>query len=307
MCLYPRLVKNPKYLKNKKNKGRPPLIPDCRVRYVPIGCGKCIECRKQKANEWRIRLGEQLKVSPGLFVTFTLDTESVDVLTSKVGNDDPNKIARCAVRLFLERFRKKYGRSAKHWLITELGHTSTERIHLHGIIFENISTEILQNLWQYGFIFVGDFCNEKSVNYMVKYMLKIDSDHPSFEGKIFCSPGLGANFVNQYTKAFYNRATNREYYKSKSGYKLGLPVYYRNKFYTEDERESLWLERLDKNERFVLGQRVRNFDTCESYNEYLSLLRDAQRLNRLSGFGDCSDKWKKGTYHAQLVELQEFN
>ena len=51
MCLYPRLIKNPKYKENKKNGGVIPAFLDERVLAVPIGCGECIECRKQ--NEYR--------------------------------------------------------------------------------------------------------------------------------------------------------------------------------------------------------------------------------------------------------------
>ena len=36
-------------------------------------------------------------------------------------------------RLFLERIRKKTGKSVKHWCVTEKGHTNTRRIHLHGL------------------------------------------------------------------------------------------------------------------------------------------------------------------------------
>ena len=41
------MIKNPKYLPNKKNNNNPPEITDERVKYVPIGCGNCIECRNQ--------------------------------------------------------------------------------------------------------------------------------------------------------------------------------------------------------------------------------------------------------------------
>ena len=39
-------------------------------------------------------------------------------------------IATLAVRRFLERWRKKYKKSVKHWFVTELGGKFTERIHL---------------------------------------------------------------------------------------------------------------------------------------------------------------------------------
>ena len=48
MCLYPRLLNNPKYRANKKNGGEIPQLKDKRTLLVPVGCGNCIECRKQK-------------------------------------------------------------------------------------------------------------------------------------------------------------------------------------------------------------------------------------------------------------------
>ena len=47
MCLYPKLIINPKYKVNKKNGGNIPPMIDERVKYVPIGCQKCIECKKR--------------------------------------------------------------------------------------------------------------------------------------------------------------------------------------------------------------------------------------------------------------------
>ena len=50
MCLYPKLIKNKKYLPNKKNNWNPPKCEDYRLLYVTAACGKCLECRKQKTN-----------------------------------------------------------------------------------------------------------------------------------------------------------------------------------------------------------------------------------------------------------------
>ena len=38
----------------------------------------------------------------------------------------------------------------------------------------------------------------------------------------------------------------KETYINSQGFKMALPVYYRNKIYTEEEREKLWIEKLDK-------------------------------------------------------------
>ena len=61
MCLYPKLIYNKKYTANKKNGGKIPPVSDERTRYVPVGCGKCIECMKQKKREWQVRLLEEIK------------------------------------------------------------------------------------------------------------------------------------------------------------------------------------------------------------------------------------------------------
>ena len=64
--------------------------------------------------------------------------------------DTDNKAAAYAVRHWLERVRKKTKKSVKHWLITELGHKGTERIHLHGIIWTKDS-ELIKK-WGYGYV-----------------------------------------------------------------------------------------------------------------------------------------------------------
>jgi hypothetical protein len=79
MCLYSKIGANPKYLPNKKNGGFIPEAPDIRVKAVPFGCGKCIECRQKKAREWQVRLHEELKDDTrALFMTMTFSNESLD-------------------------------------------------------------------------------------------------------------------------------------------------------------------------------------------------------------------------------------
>ena len=56
MCLYPKLIKNKKFEPNKKNGGVAPPVNDKRTLLVPVGCGKCMECMRKKANDWRTNL-----------------------------------------------------------------------------------------------------------------------------------------------------------------------------------------------------------------------------------------------------------
>ena len=126
MCLYPKLILNRKYLPNKKNGGKPPRIQDNRTKYVPVGCGKCMECRKQRARNWRVRLMEEIRHdNRGQFATMTFSDESLIALEHEIkqeqnidGYELENEIATLAVRRFLERWRKQYGKSLKHWLVS---------------------------------------------------------------------------------------------------------------------------------------------------------------------------------------------
>ena len=81
MCLYPRLMFNPKYKANKKNKGNVPHPKDVVQLYVPLGCGGCKECMKKKSNEWKIRMTKEQenKKPKGWFVTLTYSNENYTI------------------------------------------------------------------------------------------------------------------------------------------------------------------------------------------------------------------------------------
>ena len=54
--------------------------------------------------------------------------------------------------------------------------------------------------WKYGYVFIGNFVNEKTINYIGKYMLKDDLNNREFTGKVLTSAGMGKqNFVNEKT------------------------------------------------------------------------------------------------------------
>ena len=176
------------------------MIKDERTLYVPVGCGKCIECMNKKAREWQIRLYEEIKTTSEMkFVTLTFSEESLIKLEkeTKFKNTKKileNEIATTGVRKFLERWRKEFKTSVKHWLVTELGHNGTERIHLHGVIFSDDEDAIIKN-WKYGYIYFGTYVNEQTINYIVKYVSKIDNDHKGYIPKILTSAGIGKNFL----------------------------------------------------------------------------------------------------------------
>lgn len=315
MCLYPRLIKNPKYKRNIKNGGVIPPVFDKRQQFVPVGCQTCIECRKQKARAWQMRLMEDIKEHRnGKFVTLTFSTKSLIELSQlegvlgKEGYDLDNAIVTVAVRRFLERWRKKYKRSVRHWLVTELGHGDSEHIHLHGIIWFDDAKEI-EKIWQYGFVWKGyerndgsveNYVNGKTVNYIIKYLNKIDTDHLNYKSIVLCSPGIGQCYdtsgrirVNKYKPGRTDEA-----YRTESGHKIGLPIYWRNKIYSDRERELLWLEKLDKNERFVCGERV-SIENEEEEEEYYKLVSYHRRRTEALGYPKPDFIWKKKKYEEE--------
>ena len=307
MCLYPKLVRNPKYRVNKSNGGNVPILDDIRKSQVPVGCGKCIECKKQKASNWAIRLIEDIRINRSVFfVTLTFSNESLielkkDVL--KKGNAEgytlDNEIAKLGVKRFRERWRKKYKKSIRHWLVTELGGNRSERIHLHGFLWTD-SKEEITNKWSYGHVHYGKYVVEKTVKYCVKYLHKNDVKHENYNSIVLTSAGIGKEYLTK-QRIEEHRRNKRDYYLSSSGHKLKLPIYYRNKIFDEEEREDLWIENIEKNERYVLGRKV---DISEGEDEYYKLLKNAQQLNKKLGYGSDERDWEKIKYENERRMLK---
>lgn len=210
MCLYKRIVKNPKYKENKKNAGIVPHFSDIRVLSVPIKCGRCAECMKSKANEWKIRLYEEIKGQEltGHMVTLTVSENKLKYLHRKAREKTPeadeyeieNLAMSIAVRRFTESWRKEHKKSIRHWLITELGQNNTERIHIHGIVWTNEDKNKIQKHWKWGKVWAGyegrdTYVTEKTVNYIIKYVTKLDEKHRYYIPKIYASKGIGANWT----------------------------------------------------------------------------------------------------------------
>lgn len=348
MCLFSKITLNKKFTPNKKNGGVIPAVNDIRTLYTPVECGKCIECMRGKARDWKVRLQEDIKTyKNGKFIMLSFSNESIRELRNYVyevkekpfilGYELDNEIAIAGVALFRERYRRKYGYSPRHWLITELGHKGTENIHLHGIIWTDKTMNEIEERWQYGFIGRGrkqpdgsykNWVDNQSVNYIVKYVTKTDKDHQYYRPIILASKGIGARYLYQeqyyshceeWTKrrkngtwtverinkmikvsnnwGDWNRNTYKEdgktkdTYKTANGTEIALPKYYRRKIYTDEEREKLWIEKLNKNVRYVCGEKVE-----ADSKAYWKLLKYHQDRNARLGYGDAKQDWERYEY-----------
>ena len=322
MCLYSRFITNPKYKSTKKNGGVIPAIHDERVKLVPIGCGNCIECRKQKARNWQVRLHEEVRTkNNGKFITLTFSNDSIgeiyDYIRSKIkppyevpdGYNLDNQIATTGTRLWLERWRKHNKKSLRHWLVTELGHQNTENIHLHGIVWTDKDINEIRNTWKYGHIWptieqqANNYVNERTVNYIIKYITKQDADHKHYKSIILTSAGIGSNYINRYDskKNEYNEGNTNETYRTRTGHKIAMPTYWRNKIYSEEQREKLWIEKLNKEERYICGERI-NIKQDEKI--YYNILEYHRKRNKELGYGTDEKDWKQEEYERQCRNIK---
>lgn len=316
MCLYTKYIENPKYRANKKNGGVIPAVPDYRVRWVPIACGDCMECRKKKSREWLMRLTEEVKHNnKAKFITLTFNPESLSELRTALweqdkklgkeqerqGYDLDNGICTIAIRRFYERWRKEHKKPPRYWFINELGHGQTEHVHMHGIIWDT-DVDKIERIWKYGFIWKGkpirkgkviigyeNYVSEATVSYMMKYVTKVDFKHKHFKPLILCSNGIGRDYMKTMAaeQNKFNGDKTREYYLTKTGHKVSLPIYIRNKVYNEKERELLWIKKLDEEVRYVCGEKVSVKDNDEAYKQIRDYYRKKNaQLGYGSGFVD---------------------
>jgi hypothetical protein len=110
---------------------------------VPVGCGKCIECRKQNARNWQVRLQEEVKIDKtGKFVTLSFNDDSLDRLADSINFDEEgiekkdkltgyeldNAIATLAIRRYLERWRKKFKKISKTLVYNRIRNKKNRKI-----------------------------------------------------------------------------------------------------------------------------------------------------------------------------------
>ena len=316
MCLYPRILPNPKYKPNKKNGGNVPQVPDDRVKVVPIGCGKCYECRKQRRMDWVARLMYEYRHSTvkGKFVTLTYSDDALERLRERVCStiggevvpeyDLLNLVVSQSVKWWRESVRahKNYHKiemeHPKYWLCSELGHLN-DRLHLHGFVWSD--QDWIYDKWQFGWHNVKPISGSK-IKYATKYVMKTNPRNKGYIPKICCSNGIGAGYESSFdaTNNRYIGEDTNEGFRTTNGYKIALPRYYRNKIYTESEREKLWLHKLDKAERWVMGTRV---SVSDGEEEYFKVLKDKRVINRDLGYGGHID-WEEADYRESLKAVK---
>ena len=221
-CLHPLWIEHPT-LKKLKRYGFENTFTE--ESPIPIPCGKCHECLKRKASDWKLRLIHEWKYSTktAWFVTLTIDPAYYS----------PDLNPSVLMRSFLESIRHATGKSVRHWFVTELGEEH-DRLHFHGIVFDcSLTFNEFRKHWKFGFSWLG-YCTDRTIFYIVKYILKPQFNH---KPKVFCSRGIGKDYVNDRTISLHNRGHDGVFYVVVNGFRYTLPRYYRSKLFPDD-----WLQ-----------------------------------------------------------------
>jgi hypothetical protein len=343
MCLHPKLIENPKYKVNKKNKGNVPVMKDKRLQMVKIPCMKCMICKKKKAREWKIRLSEEIKEQSkkgikGNFITMTFSDEALVQLEKEVnvkvdkqikesvkdkevvlkieklsGYNLDNEIAIIAVKKFREHWRAMERKKPikdriklRYWIVTELGGYKTERLHMHAIIWCN-DEELIKERWKYGILDVGNksditgkvtnYVNEKTVNYIVKYVMKTDKKHPNYQSKIMASNGMGGGYLkgkNSENNKYAGKNTIRMY-RTSQGYKMAMPKYYENNLWNENEREEMGIAYLNEHKQYIDGVEI-DTSTEKGKEKYERVLNETRNKSKRLGYGSQEIDYEKRRY-----------
>lgn len=259
-CVRPKRIINPKYKGLMASQIRaesqrlfgvdfPPNY------YISIPCGNCLDCQKRKFTGYRMRLLYELQKYPhSIFVTLTFDNPSLSEF-----KDNPNK----SLRLFLDRFRKKYGKQVRHWFVAEYG-SKRGRLHYHGILFNcDIGNDELESLWKYGNTFVG-YANEATAKYIVKYLTKQDTKGLQ-PPRIVSSFGIGASWLDTPECKIAKKALSPIIYVG--GYPTPLPRFYIDKMFTKEDKEHIsyyyYMETPHTDEHYLDG---RLYTDIKKYN-----------------------------------------
>lgn len=210
------------------------------IEPLPLPCGKCPPCKARRVDAWVFRLMQEEKRSTSAkFVTLTYDTTNVPITKNGFMTLEKEDF-----QLFMKRLRKTEPNKLKYYVAGEYGGQTT-RPHYHAIIFNVESDENIQKAWGKGSLHIGQVTND-SVAYTMKYIDKPpnqkillhsrDDRKPEFS---LMSKNLGDNYLDDPQILKYHQADlSRNYLTLEGGHKIALPRYYRERIWTDDQRQA---------------------------------------------------------------------
>lgn len=215
-----------------------PILVRSNGRRDFVPCGKCNFCLQTKRFDWSFRLRVELKDSVSShFLTMTYADDVVPV---------DGSLNRRDLQLFTKRLRKDNSVPLRYYSVGEYG-SLTSRPHYHSIMF-NLDDAIVARLheyWKLGNCFVGDV-NPASINYVTKYVINRTGEYggkdPPF-ALMSRKPGIGSRYLSTHRE--YHRSAMRNY-SNEDGVKTRLPRYYKDKIFTDLERQRFAVQSIEE-------------------------------------------------------------
>lgn len=206
-----------------------------------VPCGKCNFCLQSRRLDWTFRIAQEWKVSStSYFLTMTYEDEQ---LPHRIDSHLPTLVKEHHV-LFMKRLRKWNPIPIRFYMVGEYG-TETQRPHYHYIIFNLVDDVVSQidMIWQLGFVRV-DKVAFASIHYVTKYHVNRFGDYKGRDPP-FCAmsrrPGIGTNYLR--THLHWHRVDMKNYVQV-NGILGRLPRFYKEKIFTDLERQRLAIEAL---------------------------------------------------------------
>lgn len=255
-----------------------------------VPCGKCNFCLQTKRAEWSFRICQEQKVSDtAYFLTLTYDDEKLP-FNAKTGTPELRK---SDYQRFKKRLRKQQSeisfKKIRYYSVGEYG-TKTNRPHYHSILFnlEPALVSKLPDIWQNGHIDIGDV-TPASVHYVTKYVInrydECKGREPPF-ALMSRKPAIGRNYLDTHTQ--WHREGLKPF-TNVNGKKGRLARYYKDKIFTQLERQKMALEAIQQSDidYWEEVERLAKFhDYPESYyeerisHEHENVKRKVNKLNK---------------------------
>lgn len=203
-------------------------------RFNAVPCGKCHVCKKNRREEWTIRLLEESKNHQfTYFLTLTYsEEESIYV------NYEQTTLYKPHLQRFFKRIRKIY--KIRYYAVGEYG-TKTFRAHYHALIFSDtaIPDIFFKQKWTHGHCHVS-IANLRRVVYTTKYHVNRTKYPPDVEPPFALmsqKPGIGYCYVEKMRDYHAGEVTRSHY--TMFEFKKRLPRYFKDKLYTKVEKAKI--------------------------------------------------------------------
>lgn len=208
---------------------------------VPVPCGRCPLCKKRRVNQWVFRLlQEEKRSTSAYFVTLTYDTTHVPI-----SDNGFMTLKKKDFQDYMKRLRKLCsGYTLKYYMSGEYG-TTNSRPHYHAIIFNVPDKQYFVDAWslggsQYGGVHIGSVTTD-SIAYCLKYIDKSNfrfahSRDDRLAEFSLMSKGLGSNYLSPEVIDYHRSHFGVLFVTKLFGHRVAMPRYYRNKIFTEAER-----------------------------------------------------------------------